>query len=133
MNNTSVILVFEIGGKRLLFPGDAQIENWEFALGQKQYRTLLSGANVYKVGHHGSRNATPISLWKLFKNKTVDAQATRRLPARMWTMEHKQGSEASHTEVPRRTLVTELKRQSNLFSTEDLRSQKFFYDTEVKI
>ena len=28
LNNTSVILLFEVGGKRLLFPGDAQIENW---------------------------------------------------------------------------------------------------------
>ena len=32
MNNTSVILLFEFGDKSLLFPGDAQIENWEYAL-----------------------------------------------------------------------------------------------------
>jgi beta-lactamase superfamily II metal-dependent hydrolase len=34
MNNTSVILVFEVGNKKLLFPGDAQLENWLFALEQ---------------------------------------------------------------------------------------------------
>ena len=34
MNNTSVILLFQIGKKKLLFPGDAQIENWQFALQQ---------------------------------------------------------------------------------------------------
>ena len=28
MNNTSLILLFEVFGKKLLFPGDAQIENW---------------------------------------------------------------------------------------------------------
>jgi hypothetical protein len=70
MNNTSVILLFQIGKKKLLFPGDAQIENWQFALQQKKYRSLLSSVNLYKVGHHGSRNATPKSLWKLFKNKS---------------------------------------------------------------
>ena len=59
MNNTSVILMFEAGRQRLLFPGDAQIENWEFALGQRKFRSLLSRATLYKVGHHGSRNATP--------------------------------------------------------------------------
>ncbi len=66
MNNTSVILLFQIGKKKLLFPGDALIENWQFALQQKKYQSLLSGVNLYKVGHHGSRNATPKSLWKLF-------------------------------------------------------------------
>ena len=32
LNNTSLILLFEVGGSRLLFPGDAQIENWSYAL-----------------------------------------------------------------------------------------------------
>src|SRR5690606_31335252 len=32
MNNTSLILLFEVGNKKLLFPGDAQIENWSWAL-----------------------------------------------------------------------------------------------------
>ena len=34
LNNTSLILLFDIGGKKLLFPGDAQIENWRYALFQ---------------------------------------------------------------------------------------------------
>jgi beta-lactamase superfamily II metal-dependent hydrolase len=29
MNNTSVILLIQAGDRRLLFCGDAQIENWE--------------------------------------------------------------------------------------------------------
>ena len=32
MNNTSLILLFEVGAKKLLFSGDAQIENWLYAL-----------------------------------------------------------------------------------------------------
>ena len=32
MNNTSLILLFEVGSKKFLFSGDAQIENWEYCL-----------------------------------------------------------------------------------------------------
>src|SRR5215813_5489821 len=70
MNNTSVILLFQVGKKKLLFPGDAQKENWQYALSQKKYLKALRSVNLYKVGHHGSLNATPKSLWKLFKNKS---------------------------------------------------------------
>jgi hypothetical protein len=69
MNNTSVILLMEFGGRKLLFPGDAQIENWAFALNQKKWVELLKDVNLYKVGHHGSLNATPKTLWKLFERK----------------------------------------------------------------
>ncbi len=132
MNNTSVILMFRIGKTHLLFPGDAQIENWEFALNQKKYQALLSNVKLYKVGHHGSRNATPKSLWKLFKNRSADKRATKRLRSLMSTMEHKHGSETTHTEVPRKTLVSELERESSLFSTQHLRGSDFFHDTELR-
>ena len=32
LNNTSLILLLEVGGLTMLFPGDAQIENWQFTL-----------------------------------------------------------------------------------------------------
>ena len=38
LNNTSLILLFEVGDKRLLFPGDAQIENWSYALFRRPNR-----------------------------------------------------------------------------------------------
>ncbi|MGE5162750.1 MAG: hypothetical protein ACM3IH_01850 [Sphingobacteriales bacterium] len=132
MNNTSVILLFRIGKESLLFPGDAQIENWQYALSREPNQKLLSAVNVYKVGHHGSLNATPKSLWKLFKNKSTNAQSTKRLKSLMSTMEHKHGSEASHTEVPRATLVSALKSQSELFSTQSLKSAAFFQDTSIE-
>ncbi len=131
MNNTSVILLFRVGKKSLLFPGDAQIENWRYALSREPDRKLLSGVNVYKVGHHGSLNATPKSLWKLFKNKSKDSRDTKRLKSLMSTMEDKHGSEASHTEVPRATLVSQLKIQSDLFSTQSLSGHTFFHDTTI--
>ncbi len=72
MNNTSLILLFEVGGKKLLFPGDAQIENWSYALRGAPDATkiakLLADVDFYKVGHHGSLNATPRKLlWEAFR------------------------------------------------------------------
>ena len=74
MNNTSLILLFEVFGKKLLFPGDAQIENWSYALEDApdaaKTRALLADVDVYKVGHHGSLNATPKKLlWEDFKHR----------------------------------------------------------------
>ena len=69
MNNTSLILLFEAGKKKLLFPGDAQLENWQYALSQSSSRALLKDVDLYKVGHHGSLNATPKSLWTDFSKR----------------------------------------------------------------
>jgi hypothetical protein len=131
MNNTSVILLFEIRKAKLLFPGDAQIENWEYALSQTKYKALLATVNLYKVGHHGSLNATPKSLWKLFKNK-AQKKTAHRLLTLMSTMEGKHGSVQSHTEVPRQTLVRELQHESDLFTTQQLKGKTFFHDTVLK-
>jgi metallo-beta-lactamase superfamily protein len=74
-NNTSLVLAFEWGpvgsGRVLLFPGDAQVGNWLSWRDQKytckdqdnkkttvSADDLLSRTLLYKVGHHGSHNAT---------------------------------------------------------------------------
>lgn len=123
MNNTSVILLFTIGGTRLLFPGDAQIENWEYALKKsrqsKQILAKLEQVNVYKVGHHGSRNATPKTLWRHFRNKrkglkTVMSTKSGKFPGRA----------GSGTEVPRQSLLDALTAQSKLTNTQDLPGTK---------
>src|SRR5437867_12940176 len=72
-NNTSLALAFELNdGRVLLFPGDAQVGNWESwhvdADGKPRSwqvngrdviaRKLLERTVLYKVGHHGSHNAT---------------------------------------------------------------------------
>lgn len=122
MNNTSVILLLEVGGKKLLFPGDAQIENWEYALhvDKDANLKLLKDVYFYKVGHHGSRNATPKTLWKNFAGKSVDKKKRGgRLQTLVSTMKGKHGHEKSHTEVPRTTLVTELMNLSDYFTTEE--------------
>lgn len=122
MNNTSLILLFEVNGKKLLFPGDAQIENWSYALEQKKVQKLLEDVDLYKVGHHGSLNATPKSLWKLFKKRSTKKSANR-LQSIVSTMSGKHGSPPK-TEVPRRPLVDALDKESNYFTTQDLRGVK---------
>jgi hypothetical protein len=120
LNNTSLILLLEAGNCKLLFPGDAQIENWAFALSNPDWRRLLADVNLYKVGHHGSRNATPKSLWALFRRRG-DEQQTERLATLCSTRSGKHGSAKSGTEVPRRRLVEVLRAQSDFASTEDFK------------
>lgn len=130
MNNTSVILLFEVGGRKLLFPGDAQIENWEYALKRdgKGDLALLKDVDVYKVGHHGSRNATPKTLWKNFENKSEDAGVSRRLKTVVSTMPGKHGSKENHSEVPRQTLVKEFKALSDYHTTETAAKRGDLYE-----
>jgi glyoxylase-like metal-dependent hydrolase (beta-lactamase superfamily II) len=68
-NNTSLALAFELpDGRVLLFPGDAQVGNWlswhdmTWKDGKEPLKVtaqdLLNRTVLYKVGHHGSHNAT---------------------------------------------------------------------------
>jgi hypothetical protein len=122
MNNTSLILLFQIGKKKLLFPGDAQIENWSYALNKAKDKKLLADVSLYKVGHHGSLNATPKTLWNLFKNRSTKAK-NGRLQTIVSTMAKKHGTPPK-TEVPRRPLVDALKKESDFFTTQDLKGAK---------
>ena len=75
LNNQSLVVLFEFEGKKLLFAGDAQGGNWEYWLFKtdapqkdptkagdiiETSKQLLETIDFYKVGHHGSTNATPI-------------------------------------------------------------------------
>lgn len=122
LNNTSIILLFEVGDKKLLFPGDAQIENWSYALSKSSVRKLLTGVNVYKVGHHGSLNATPKSLWNSFENRSTK-KTNDRLKTFVSTMAGKHGKTANNTEVPRRPLVETLKAETDYYTTQDLKGK----------
>lgn len=133
LNNTSVILLLETGKKKLLFPGDAQIENWEYVLKHEQtvakdeelrqkYLQLLKETDLYKIGHHGSRNATPKTLWKSFSNKAVNdtkKEKAKALHTVVSTMEGKHGHTEA-TKVPRKTLVDELTAHSQYRSTQEI-------------
>src|SRR5204862_3569670 len=68
-NNSSLVLAFELPRSRqvLLFAADAQVGNW-LSWYDRTYQTtdgrvlsaadLLANTVLYKVGHHGSHNAT---------------------------------------------------------------------------
>jgi beta-lactamase superfamily II metal-dependent hydrolase len=62
VNNTSLFIVLDVGGKRLVFPGDSQEGAWQHVLRDAEKAELLRDAVFYKVGHHGSHNATPKSF-----------------------------------------------------------------------
>ena len=132
MNNTSLILVFEAGSKKLLFPGDAQLENWQYALSKQWAIDLLQDVDVYKVGHHGSLNATPLSMWKAFAKRSP-SKRKGRLATVLSTMEGKHGTVAAHTEVPRQSLLRALRSESDLHSTHDLHEGALFRQIDVDL
>jgi hypothetical protein len=130
LNNTSVILLMEVGGRKLLFPGDAQWENWSYALSKtrqpalgknpKKNNPVLNDVDLYKVGHHGSLNATPRSVWDAFGKRST-RKAGNRLTTLMSTRSNSKYGDADRgTEVPRRKLVNALKRESTLRTTQEL-------------
>jgi hypothetical protein len=127
LNNTSLILLFEVLGKKLLFPGDAQIENWSYALRDApdadRIARLLADVDIYKVGHHGSLNATPKTLlWKNFRKRGISGE--QRIKALLSTLPGKHGRARDKTEVPRGTLLEALKAETALSNTNDLRFGK---------
>jgi hypothetical protein len=138
LNNTSLILLFDIGGTLLLFPGDAQIENWRHALfnaaDAADIRARLAKTTVYKVGHHGSLNATPRTLWNSFEHKSEDETAPGRLTTMVSTKAGKHGDARAHTEVPRQTLVAALRKESRFITTDGMRSTRTFWrDVDIPI
>jgi beta-lactamase superfamily II metal-dependent hydrolase len=115
MNNTSVMLLLEVGGHTLLFGGDAQVESWGWVLNQKDDPGLvqkLRDVDLYKVGHHGSRNASPRPLVELWQ-KRPQAPFLSMLS----TKEGVHGS-GEHI-VPRKPLVDALKDLGPVLSTDD--------------
>ena len=67
INNQSLMTLFTLASKTLLFVGDAQWGNWAtFLFGnltstsmRSEAAAILAKVDFYKVGHHGSTNATP--------------------------------------------------------------------------
>ena len=54
-NNTSLVVRLTIGGKVLMFCGDAEVESWRVM----KAKGLLAPVDVLKVAHHGSVNGMP--------------------------------------------------------------------------
>lgn len=122
LNNTSLVLLFTAGNgrrrRRLLFPGDAQIENWAYVLklvSELNDTRGLDDIDLVKVGHHGSRNATPKTLVGLWD----EGKSCKRMVALMSTKSDVHGRNGQHP-VPKPTLVEALKARMPLFRTDTL-------------
>lgn len=59
VNGTSLMLMLEVSGTFLLFPGDAQWGTWKAVMEDPEWKEMLGRVAFYKIGHHGSHNATP--------------------------------------------------------------------------
>ena len=133
LNNTSLILLLEVGNLRLLFPGDAQIENWQYTLDQLTtdpgLRARLRDVDLYKVGHHGSRNATPRSLHALWQERPPTGPPLTSL---MSTRPGVHG-ESEATAVPRQTLLDALRAVGPLHSTDDLDQGQPYLEVEAPV
>lgn len=112
LNNQSLVVLFRYKGKKLLFAGDAQGGNWEYWLYEgaqptttpsdkigKEGVTVLGDLAFYKVGHHGSTNATPIAAVENM-NSGFAAMCS--------TQEDSFGSVQNNSEVPRKPLLDAL-------------------------
>jgi hypothetical protein len=112
----------------MLFPGDAQIENWRYTLDRlgddPDLRDKLAGIDLYKVGHHGSRNATPRTLHTLWTQRPADAPP---MTALMSTRSEVHGKTPA-TAVPRDTLVEALRQVAQLLSTDQLPANQPFVE-----
>ena len=117
INNTSVVLLIEAAGQRLLFTGDAEEESWTAMLARKGVAQKLGGVHLYKVGHHGSANGTPDHLWHRLPREGG-------LISLLSTRNGVHGQSERGTEVPRQSLVEKLAQESHLLDTRDLRRRR---------
>jgi beta-lactamase superfamily II metal-dependent hydrolase len=113
INNQSLVTLFTFKGKTLLFAGDAQWGNWaNFMYGGKigtelsaSSKAILGRLDFYKVGHHGSTNATPKDALDAMKDGCVAMCSTEP---------------KAYNLVPKPTLITKIKAKTkNNFARSD--------------
>lgn len=102
-NGTSLVLALRFGDTTMLFPGDAQWGTWDRMLHDPESQDILRAVNFYKVGHHGSHNATPVSFVKDYMHD-ADASMVSVAPT----------SISSWKDIPKPALMTELGHKSSV-------------------
>jgi beta-lactamase superfamily II metal-dependent hydrolase len=116
INNQSLVVLFTFGDKKLLFVGDAQAGNWEnwlYKLDEPvrdpskagpilaESQQILRTIDFYKVGHHGSTNATPIPVVEALSKE----HSANGFLAMCSTQPKVYGNPDKGTEVPRDPLM----------------------------
>ena len=117
-NNTSLVLAIELlpSRKVLLFPGDAQVGNWlswekcAWEVGDGGAKAKVTGHDLlrrtvlYKVGHHGSHNAT-------LRDKGLELMTSDELVA-LIPVDEKMAREKKHWDMPFGSLFKRLKEKT---------------------
>jgi hypothetical protein len=131
LNNQSLVVLFKFKGKSLLFVGDAQAGNWEhwiFNTGVPDKkgsgelsitaRQILTSLDFYKVGHHGSGNATPKAVVQAMEkqDKFISMCSTQ---ADVYGNDDPDDP-AKGTEVPRIPLLEKLASESALVRSDQI-------------
>ena len=110
-NNTSLCLLIEAAGKRLLLPGDAELESWEI-MERKCGSKLLQPVDFLKVSHHGSHNGTPLHLLDHLLPVKRKSQAQVLVST-------KRNVYGDKNPVPDTTLMDDLRRRCRKLATTD--------------
>jgi hypothetical protein len=107
-NNTSLVFELTINGKRLLFPGDAELESWDR---MKTSRVKLKPVDFLKVSHHGSHNGTPLDRLDtlLPKSRKQKAKILVSTKSKVYGVQNP---------VPDASLLAELKKRGKVYTTD---------------
>ena len=132
LNNQSLVVLFTFKGKKLLFVGDAQAGNWEHWLfdtdkPDKQVtgavtdaaKQILTSLDFYKVGHHGSGNATPMAAANMLCEHEQKFAAMCSTEAGVYGTENPEDA-SKGTEVPRVPLLAKLSTQAALVRSDQV-------------
>jgi beta-lactamase superfamily II metal-dependent hydrolase len=119
LNNQSVVVLFTFAGTKMLFAGDAQGGNWEYWMFggtpvkvpsvediDKKSKSILQHLDFYKMGHHGSTNATPVTAVELMDGNFLSLCSTQ---------EDSFGTVENDSEVPR--IAADLRRARSSSTT----------------
>jgi hypothetical protein len=105
VNGTSLVIALEFGEACLLFAGDAQWGTWQRILDDHVAADIVKRSTFFKVGHHGSHNATPRQFVEgLFPPNCCTMVSTRKM---------------GNWDIPRPPLVEALKARTTLFAESD--------------
>jgi len=132
LNNQSLVVLFTFKGKKLLFVGDAQAGNWEHWLFDTDKpdqqgtggvtdaaKQILTSVDFYKVGHHGSGNATPMAAANMLCEHEQKFAAMCSTEAGVYGTEDPEDT-TKGTEVPRLPLLQKLSTQAALVRSDQI-------------